>query len=240
MENGHCPCTWAPTHTAGIGRVFRRFFFSFLLQCEVQFCHVLLSSSCLLLDHALFPSSPEPPHLAEQNRSCSPWTWPEPAQGMLWVWPHTTTISLAPAWESCPFLGKACCSRITLAQQRSSSLWRDLAAFKMKSFLPLIHMNSCTPLLTSPLPRAGEQTESFPGAVFNKNNKTDLRGSRPHRKTHPFQKLELWKRTILVTVLFAREQIQALCDSQHVIVNTRNCSISLAGNTNQKFGTKYD
>lgn len=51
-------------------------------------------------------------------------------------------------------------------------------------------MNSCTPVLTSPLAKAGEQTESFPGAAFNKNNKIDLRGSKPHKKTRPFHKLE--------------------------------------------------
>lgn len=99
-------------------------------------------------------------------------------------------LTLALTWKSYPFLGKAYCSCNMLAQQRSSSLWRDLAVFKMKYFFPFIHMNSCIPVLTSPLAKAGEQTESFPGVAFNKNNKTDLRGSKPHRKTCPFQNLK--------------------------------------------------
>lgn len=99
-------------------------------------------------------------------------------------------LTLALTWKSYPLLDKAYCSCNMLVQQRSSSLWRDLAVFKMKYFFPFIHMNSCTPLLTSPLAKAGEQTESFPGVAFNKNNKTDLKGSKPHRKTCPFQNLE--------------------------------------------------
>lgn len=51
-------------------------------------------------------------------------------------------------------------------------------------------MNSCTPLLASPLARAGEQTESFPGVAFKEENKNYLKGSKPHRKTLPVQELE--------------------------------------------------
>lgn len=141
---------------------------------------LIACSSLLLLNHPTFQS---------KKRSCSPGTWSEPAQSMLQVWCHTTTISLALTWKSYLFLGKAYCSRNTLAQQRSSSLWRDLAVFKMKYFFLFIHMNSCTPVLTSPLAKAGEQTESFPGVAFNKNNKTDLRGSKPHKKTPVLSKI---------------------------------------------------
>lgn len=51
-------------------------------------------------------------------------------------------------------------------------------------------MNRCTHVLASLLARAGEQTESFPGVAFNEENNTDLRDSKPHRKTLPVQKLE--------------------------------------------------
>lgn len=90
-------------------------------------------------------------------------------------------------------------------------------------------MNNCTLILTSPLAKVGEQTESFPGAAFNKNNKTDLRGSTPHRRTVLSKNWNNEKRVILLTI-FASEQIQALCDLQLVVVNARNCSILFAGN----------
>jgi len=51
-------------------------------------------------------------------------------------------------------------------------------------------MNSCIPLLASLLAKAGEQTERFPEVTFNEENKSDLRSSKPHRKTLPVQELE--------------------------------------------------